>query len=69
MQAKWDVKNEYQINEIKSKLKSVEKLVRNNTLNSSNKSSNQMLNSITKTNSCKFIFNTSNKCFFIGKPF
>ena len=47
-----------QINEIKSKLKSVEKLVRNNTLNSSNKSSNQMLNSITKTNSCKFIFNT-----------
>ena len=47
-----------QINEIKSKLKSVEKLVGNNTLNSSNKSSNQMLNSITKTNSCKFIFNT-----------
>ena len=47
-----------QINEIKSKLKSVEKLVGNNTLNSSNKSSNQMLNSIIKTNSCKFIFNT-----------
>ena len=45
-----------QIKEIKSKLNSVEKLVRNNTLNtSSNKAS---FNSISKNNSCKFIFNT-----------
>ena len=48
-----------QIREIKSKLNSVEKLIRNNTLNSSsNKPSNQMFNSMSKNNSCKFFFNT-----------